>query len=122
MEQVENVPSEKRKMVADHQAWAYFAEAYGFELVGTVIPSYSTLAEPSAKEVAALEESILALEVSAVFVGNTVNPDLSSRIAEDTGIELVSLFTGSLSGPDGPAADYISFMQHNVRLILEAVQ
>lgn len=121
LDQVATIPLNQRIMVADHYAWGYFAKAYGFELAGTVIPGYSTLAEPSARELAALEELISATGVSAIFVGISINPDLSARVALDTGIELVALYTGSLSSLEGPAANYITMMRHNVELIVESI-
>ena len=104
-----------------HHAWAYFAEAYGFDFVGTVIPGYSSLIEPSAKDLAALEALIDLEGIKALFVSEGINSIISSRLAEDTGIELVTLYTGSLSSSEGPAANYISMMKHNVELIIAAI-
>ena len=83
-EQVSQVPPEQRKLVTDHPVFTYFASRYGFEQVGAVIPGYSTLSEPSAQELAELEDTIQELGVPVIFVGNTVNPALSERIAHDT--------------------------------------
>ena len=107
-EQLAQVPEENRKLVTDHASFGYFAQRYGFEQVGSVFPGYSTLAEPSAQELAALEDAILEFEVQAIFVGLTVNPDLAQRVAEDTGTRLVFLYTGSLSEAGGPADDYLA--------------
>ncbi len=119
--EVLRIPANQRKMVADHNAWAYFAEAYGFDLIGTVLPGYSSLAEPSARELAALEELMEFEDVSILFVAQGINPKLSSRVAEDTGVELLALYTGSLSEESGNAATYILMMKHNVELILAAL-
>jgi ABC-type Zn uptake system ZnuABC Zn-binding protein ZnuA len=121
-EQVAQVPEGNRKLVTDHASFGYFARRYGFEQVGAVFPGYSTLAEPSAQELAALEEAIRTHGVKAVFVGLSVNPTLAERVAEDTGTQVVFLYTGSLSEPGGPAGDYIAFMKYNVAAIVEALQ
>ncbi len=121
-QQVETIPPENRLLVTDHKTFGYFAERYGFTQVGAVLPGFSTLAEPSAQELAALEDTIRQLSVKAIFVGTTVNPNLAQRIAEDTGVKLVYLYTGSLSEKDGPANTYLNFMRYNVAAIVEALQ
>lgn len=120
--QVAQVPESNRKIVTDHTAFAYFAVRYGFEQIGAVIPSISTGASSSAKELAALEDAIRSSGVKAIFVGSTVNPDLSRRVADDTGTQLVTLHTGSLSGPNGGAESYLAFMRYNVNAIVEALR
>lgn len=121
-ERVQAIPDGRRLLVTDHRTFAYFADRYGFEAADTVFPTTSTLAEPSAGELAALERRIEALGVPAVFVGTTVSPRLAERVASDTGAELVRLYTGALSGPDGPAATYEGMMRYNVDAIVEALQ
>jgi ABC-type Zn uptake system ZnuABC Zn-binding protein ZnuA len=121
-EQVAKIPGENRRLVTEHATFGYFAARYGFEQIGAVIPSVSTGSAPSARELAALEDAIRAHGVKAVFVGSTVNPDLSRRVADDTGIRLVTLFTDSLSAPGGGAGTYLEFMRFNVNAILEALQ
>lgn len=121
-QQVETIPPQSRQLVTDHKAFAYFAERYGFTHVGAVLPGFSTLAEPSAQELAALEDAIRQLGVKAIFVGTTVNPNLAQRVADDTGVKLVYLYTGSLSEKDGPANTYLNFMRYNVSTIVEALK
>jgi len=121
-EQVALVPESNRKLVTDHAVFGYFAARYGFTQVGALIPSYSTGAEPSAQELAALEDMIHAQNVPAIFVGQTVNPNLAARVAQDTGTQLVYLYTGSLSEADGPAASYLDYIRYNVRAITEALK
>jgi manganese/iron transport system substrate-binding protein len=119
--QVETVPAINRKLVTDHMLLGYFADKYGFEMVGAVIPSYSTAAQASAQEIAELEDAIRQYNVKAILVGNTINPSLAERIAMDTGISLVSFYTGSLSPADGPAATYLDYMRYNVTVIVKAL-
>lgn len=121
-EQVAQIPPARRQLVTDHDSLAYFAARYGFTVVGAVMPGYSTLAEPSAQDLAALEDAIRALDVSTVFVGSSINPGLAGRVAEDTGTQLFPLYTGSLSGPDGPAPTYIAMMRHDVNVIVAGLR
>jgi ABC-type Zn uptake system ZnuABC Zn-binding protein ZnuA len=118
---VDALPTEKRKLVTDHDSLGYLAAEYGFEVVGSVIPSFSTLAEPSAQDLAELQEQIRAEGVTAIFVGTTINPRQETQMAEDLGIQVVSIYTGSLSEADGPAATYIDFMRYNVGKIVGAL-
>lgn len=121
-EQVAQIPKENRELVTDHRMLAYFADEYGFEQIGTVIPGYSTLAEPSAQQLADLEEAIQDYNVPAVFVGTTVNPKISERVAEDTGTRLVRFYTGSLSEEGGPADTYLEYMRYNVTQFASALE
>lgn len=121
-EQVAMIPAENRKLVTDHQELGYFADRYGFELVGAVIPSFSIAAEPSAEEVAALEDAIQAYDVPAIFIGTTVSPGLAQRIATDTGARLVTLYTGTLTDASGEAGSYLELMRFDVQAIVEALR
>jgi ABC-type Zn uptake system ZnuABC Zn-binding protein ZnuA len=121
-EQVALIPEANRKLVTDHMLFGYFADEYGFEQVGALIPGYSTLAEPTAKELAAIEDAIRELGVKAVIVGNTVNPSLAERVADDTGARLIFVYTGSLSEPGGGAGTYIEYMRYNTNAFVEALR
>jgi ABC-type Zn uptake system ZnuABC Zn-binding protein ZnuA len=120
--EVEKIPAENRLLVTDHMLFGYFAQKYGFSVVGAIIPSYSSIAEPSAKDLAQLEDAIREYNVKAILVGNTVNPSLAQRIADDTGTLLVEFYTGSLSKADGPASTYIDYMRYNVNAIVIALE
>jgi ABC-type Zn uptake system ZnuABC Zn-binding protein ZnuA len=119
---LETIPAESRKLVTDHETFGYFADEYGFTIVGALIPSLSTAAEPSAQALAQLQDQLTAEGVKAIFVGTTVNPRLAEQIAEDLEIQVVSLYSDSLSAPDGPAATYLDFMRYNVNAIVTALQ
>jgi len=121
-DQVRQIPQEQRQLVTDHDIFGYFVERYGFDQVGAIFPGYSTLTEPSAKELAELEDQVRALDVKAVFVGYTVNPNLAQRVAEDTGVHLVFIYTGSLSQPGEPADSYIAYVRYNVNAIVNALK
>ena len=111
------IPPERRKLVTDHATLGYFAEEYGFEQVGLVVPSFSTNAAPSAQDLAALDDAIRSQHVLAVLVDMTVNPDLAEQVAKDTGIKLIPIYTGSLGEQGSPADSYLNFMRYNVQAI-----
>lgn len=121
-QQIENVPAENRKLVSDHDTFGYFADRYGLELIGAVIPNFSTNAEPSAQEVARLQQTIADYGVKAIFVGSTVNPVLAERMAEDTGVQLVPLYTGSLGQPGSGAETYLDYIRYNTTAIVQALK
>jgi ABC-type Zn uptake system ZnuABC Zn-binding protein ZnuA len=120
--QVSQIPQAERLIVTDHLQFAYFAQRYGFEQVGTIIPGYSTTAEPSVKELADLEDTIGSLGVKTLFVGKTVNPALAERVAQDTGTRVVLLYTGSLTEPGGEADNYVDYIRYNVSAIVNALK
>lgn len=122
MEQIATIPAENRKLVTDHDAFGYYADRYGLEVVGAVIPNYSTNAEPSARELAALQDAVGEYGVSAVFVGTTVNPLLAEQLAADSGIKLVPLYTGSLGEAGSGVESYIDLIRYNTGAIVAALQ
>lgn len=115
--QIAQIPATRRVLVTDHLVFGYLAAHYGLEQLGAVVTGYSTLAQPSAQELAALEDAIRAYDVPAVFVGSTVNPALAQRVAADTGVELVFLYTGSLTAAAGDAPTYLAYTRYNVNAI-----
>lgn len=117
-----DLPADQRILVTDHDALGYYANAYGFEIVGVVIPSSSTLAEASAGELAALIDSIKAEGVLAIFAGTTINPDLSQQVADEAGAAFYTLYTGSLSDSDGPAASYVDLLRYDTSTIVNALR
>jgi len=121
-EQVARIPQAHRNLVVDHMIFGYYAEAYGFKQVGTIILGFSTLAAPSAQELAAIEDTINQFNVKAIFVGKSVNSSLAERIAEDTHTDLVSIYTGSLSDPGQGAGTYLEYMRYNTTAFVEALQ
>jgi len=69
-----------------------------------------------------LEDAIKEYGVQAIFVGNTVNPNLAERIAEDTGTRIVFLYTGSLTEEGGKADTYLDYIRYNVSAIVNALK
>ncbi len=121
-EQVARIPVGQRLLVTDHLVFGYLARQYGFTQVGAIIPAYTSLAQPSAKELAELEEAIRDAGVKAVFVGHTVNPNLADTVARDTGTQLVLLYTGSLTENGGDADTYLDYVRYNVSAIVAALK
>lgn len=115
------IPPENRKLVTDHDELAYFADEYGFTLVGAVIPGASSLAEPSAAQLAELLDQVRAQRVPAVFVSSVINPGLVETFAADAGIRIATLYAHSLTGPDGPAPSYVDLMRYNAETIAAAL-
>ncbi len=120
-ERVAAIPRDRRILVTDHDVFGYFADRYGFTVLDTIIPGFSTVSEPSARHLANLREAIAEHGVPAIFVGLTVSTHVAQVIADDLGIEVVSVYTGSLSEPDGPAATYQDFIRTNVDRIVGAL-
>ena len=121
MARVEAIPRHRRVIVTDHDALAYFADRYGFQLLDSVVPGVSTASEPSVRHLAELRELIAEYAIPAIFVGTTVNPQLAEAVAADLGIVVVPIYTGSLSEAGGPADSYDRFMRTNVERIVAAL-
>lgn len=121
-QQVQQIPPDRRLLVTNHEALGYFAERYGFTVIGTVLPSVSSDSSASAQQLATLVDEIKASGVSTIFLDASENPNLAQQIADETEIIVVSdLHLESLT--DGaPAATYIDMMQHNVMQIVGALR
>jgi len=122
-EQVAQVPPERRLLVTDHESLGYFADRYGFRVVGTILPGVSTGVSPSAQQLAQLVELIRATGAPAIFLGTGSNPQLAEQIARETGVRVISgLYTHSPSPADGPAPTYLDMMRYNTTAIVEALR
>jgi ABC-type Zn uptake system ZnuABC Zn-binding protein ZnuA len=120
-DQVEQIPPENRKLVTDHTTFGYFADEYGFTQMGAMILAMTTEAETSGQQLAGMVDRIRNYQVKAIFVGADTDPTLSQRIAEETGVQLVPLYFGSLTDGD-PAGTYLNFMRYNVTQVVEALK
>ena len=119
---VGRVPAAKRKIVTTHDALGYFADRYGIEVVGAVIPSLSTQAQASAGDVQRLVEQIRAEGVEAIFPESAVSAKLEEAIARESGAAIGdSLYADSL-GPEGTeAATYLGATAANARALVEGM-
>jgi zinc/manganese transport system substrate-binding protein len=107
------LPEDRRMVVTSHDAFGYFAAAYGLTFVAP--QGVSTEAEASAQDVAALITQIKGEAIGAVFVENIADPRLLDQIASETGAKIGgTLYSDALSGPEGPAATYLTMMRHNL--------
>ncbi len=122
-EQVSDIPEERRKIVTNHESFGYFADRYGFQIIGTIIPSVNTGASPSAQQMARLVDHIRGTGAIAIFLETGSNPQLAEQIATETGIKVVSkLYTHSITEASGEAPTYIDMMKYNVQTIVEALK
>jgi ABC-type Zn uptake system ZnuABC Zn-binding protein ZnuA len=121
-EQVSQIPPERRLLVTNHEALGYFADRYGFTVIGAVVPSVSSAASPSAEEMAELIDQIKSSGSPAIFLDEVENPALAQQIADETGVKVIEdLHLESLT--DGPPAEtYIDMMKHNVTQIVNALK
>jgi ABC-type Zn uptake system ZnuABC Zn-binding protein ZnuA/ABC-type Mn2+/Zn2+ transport system permease subunit len=109
-----SVPRAARRLVTDHDAFGYFAHRYGIEVVGAVIPSQTTLAQPSARDVARLSDLIEREHVRAVFPERSVNAGLARAIARQTGASSDHSLYGDTLGPAGSSgATYLTMERAN---------
>ena len=120
--EVANIPVDSRKLVTDHENLGYFIHRYDFKLVGLVVDSLSTGASPSAQDLAKLEDLIKQQEVKAIFIGSTINPNLTDQVASDTGTQVITINTESLGNPGSDTATYIQFMQKLVTAIVNGLK
>ncbi len=113
--------SEDRLLITNHDALGYFANRYGFQLIGTVIPGGSTLAEANPAGLQELVHLIEETGVAAIFSETTHSTDDADALGRAAGVKVLSLNTGSL-GPAGSGADtYIGFMRTNAQVIIEGL-
>jgi len=122
-DEVVSVPSERRVLITNHHALASFAQAYGFEIAGVVIPGFTSGAAPSAQQMAELIRTIKSRGVPAIFLDASENPDLAQQIASESGAQVVTgLYVETVSGTGGPAPTYLGMLKHDVKLIVEALR
>jgi ABC-type Zn uptake system ZnuABC Zn-binding protein ZnuA len=122
-QQVSQIPPEQRLLVTNHESFGYFADRYGFKIVGTIIPSFSTGASPSAQQLTSLVDHIKATKVKAIFLETGTNPNLAQQIAQETGIKVVTeLYSHSLTSANGPAPNYITMMKTNTSAIVNGLK
>jgi ABC-type Zn uptake system ZnuABC Zn-binding protein ZnuA len=122
VEQVKQIPAERRLLVTNHEALGYFAERYGFTVVGTVVESFSSDASPSAQQMAGLIDQIRSSGAPAIFLDAGDNLSLAQQIAHETDVRVVTdLHLESLT-VGAPATTYIDMMKHNVTQIVDALR
>lgn len=119
MRLIATVPRAQRKLVTNHDAFGYFAAHYGITVVGSVLPSLSSVAQPSAEDIVALIHRIQAQHVRAIFTESSLNPKLEQQIASEAGVRVYANLYGDTLGPPGsPGATYIGMERWNMRAMV----
>ena len=117
---VAKIPADRRRIVTTHDAFGYFGQAYGIELAAPA--GVSTEAAVSARDVGKIIAQIKKDKFPAVFLENVSDPRLIDQIARETGAKIGgTLYSDSLSGPDGAAGTYIDMVRHNISELTKAL-
>ncbi|HEV2791563.1 MAG TPA: metal ABC transporter substrate-binding protein, partial [Solirubrobacterales bacterium] len=119
---IETVPPADRKLVTDHDAFDYFAGRYGIEVVGAVIPSQTTQAQPSAKELSELADTVEAEGVRAIFPESSLSSKVAQAIADQTGVSAEYTLYGDTLGPEGSdGATYLQMEEANADAVVRGL-
>jgi zinc/manganese transport system substrate-binding protein len=119
-EAVAQIPPEHRKVISTHNAFGYFAAAYGIEFIAPL--GVSTESEASARDIAAIITQIRTAKIPAVFLENISDPRLIRQISAETGARIGgTLYSDSLTGEKGPAPTYIDMVRHNIKALTGAL-
>jgi zinc/manganese transport system substrate-binding protein len=117
---VAQIPPERRRVISTHDAFGYFAAAYGIDFIAP--QGASTDSEPSARDIAAIISQIRREKIPAVFLENISDPRLIRRIAAETGAAIGgTLYSDSLSAEKGPVPTYIDMVRHNIKALTRAL-
>jgi zinc/manganese transport system substrate-binding protein len=117
---IARIPQANRKVITNHEAFAYMGSAYGLRFIAP--QGISTDAAPTAQAVARIIRQIRQEKIPAVFVENVADTRLAERIAKESGAKLGgTLFSDQLSPPGGPAGTYIDMVRHNIRELTAAL-
>lgn len=119
----DSIPEEHRKLVTNHHVFGYFAQRFGFEVIGAVVPSGTTLASPSSADLADLSEAVHTSGVPAIFVDSSSPSKLAEALARESGthVEVVELFSESLGEAGSGASTYLNMMNVNTDRICEGL-
>ncbi|NCG22721.1 MAG: zinc ABC transporter solute-binding protein [Actinobacteria bacterium] len=117
-----DIPAKRRVLVTNHEVFGYFANRYGFEVIGTVIPSGTTVGGASAQELVELAEVIEHEGVPAIFTDTSSSDKLASTLADEVSeVEVVELFSESLGSDDSQGATYLDMVRTNAERIAAAL-
>ncbi|MDU3130992.1 MAG: zinc ABC transporter substrate-binding protein, partial [Bradyrhizobium sp.] len=118
--EIGKIPPERRKVISTHDAFGYFADAYGIQFIAPL--GVSTETEPSARDVAEIIVQVRKDKIPAVFLENFNDDRLVGRIAAETGAKIGgTLYSDALSEENGPAPTYIAMVRHNIRALTSAL-
>jgi zinc/manganese transport system substrate-binding protein len=117
---VAKIPPERRKVISTHDAFGYFAKAYGIEFLAP--EGVSTETEPSARDLAAIITQVKTGNIPAVFLENMSDPRLIQQVASETGAKVGgTLFSDALTDEKGDAPTYIALVRHNIKALSSAL-
>lgn len=120
--ELEPVASEQRVLVTNHDVFGPFADRYGFEVVGTIVPGGSSHGEVSGGRLDELADTIRTTGVPAIFVDSSSSEDLARTLADEVGdVTVVELYSEALGSADSDGATYLEMMRSNARRIAEAL-
>jgi zinc/manganese transport system substrate-binding protein len=116
------VPDNRRTLVTNHEVFGYFADRYGFDVVGAVIPAGTTQAEPSAEQLDELAHAIEEQHVPAIFVETSSPTRLADALSDEVGdVDVVELFSESLGDEGSGGETYAAMMRTNAGRIADAL-
>jgi zinc/manganese transport system substrate-binding protein len=115
---VARVPKEHRRLVTGHESMGYFAQRYGFRLIGAVVPGLTSQAQASAAALAALKKLIQKNQVKVIFTELGTSPAVAQAISQETRVRVVEITTHALP-EDG---SYFTFLRNLARAVTEALQ
>lgn len=117
------IPKEQRALVTNHHVFGYLAERYDFTVIGSSIPGGTTLAAPSAADLRALATAIDTTQVPTIFAESSQPDRLMQVLATEAGIhvDVVELFTESLTEPGEGADTYLTMMRSNAERITDGL-
>ncbi len=117
--EVGEIPRDRRKLITDHYFFDYFADNYGFDVVGAIFRSHTTAAQPSAKDISELVDSVKRNNVRVILIGKYSNRKVADEIAKESGAVVVPIYTGTFDKEGGDVNNYIDLMRYDVRMIVE---
>ncbi|PWK88379.1 zinc/manganese transport system substrate-binding protein [Lentzea atacamensis] len=122
-ERLASIPAQHRKLVTNHHVFGYLAQRFGFQIVGAVIPSGTTLASPSASDLASLAEAVRTAGVGAIFADSSQPDRLARVLAEQAGVhvQVIALYSESLTAAGGGAATYVEMTRANTEAIVRGL-
>jgi ABC-type Zn uptake system ZnuABC Zn-binding protein ZnuA len=119
---IDEIPPARRKLVTSHDALGYYARRYGLRVIGALIPSLSTNAQPSARDIERLVSQIEREQVEAIFPESSLNPKLERAVSRETGAEVGRALWADSLGPKGSSgATYLGSLKANTAALVSGL-
>jgi ABC-type Zn uptake system ZnuABC Zn-binding protein ZnuA len=120
-QQAETLPADARKLVTNHDAFPYFAQSYGFTIVGNILGNPDS--ELSAGDLAQLAEAIKQQHIKAVFSESQFNPKISQTLADEAGVRVIAdLYTDTLGEAGSGVTSYVEMLRYDMKTIVDALK